>query len=87
MCKQCGLPDEIVAKGAQAVGRWKVKEARKRRKQGVEVPWAGQRRGAGVSRRRKPHGRAGAVRTQYRSPAPVVPTPPTVDGTVITREL
>lgn len=66
-CKRCGLPDEVVAAGPEEVGRWMRRAAHKGVPAAVEAVRGKRGTGASLSRRRKPHGRAGAVRTRYRA--------------------
>lgn len=61
-CKRCGLPDEVVVQGAEAVGKWMRRAARRHVPAAVEAVKGRTGTGASISRRRKPHGRAGAVK-------------------------
>lgn len=66
-CKRCGLPDEVLVAGAEAVGKWMRRAARQGVPAAVEAVKGGRGTGASISRRRKAHGRRGGARKVVRS--------------------
>jgi hypothetical protein len=62
VCKRCGLPDEVIAAGPEAVGRWMRRAARAGQPAAVEAVHGRTGKGGSHNRRRKAHGRVGAVR-------------------------
>lgn len=62
VCKKCGLPDTAIEAGAEAVGRWMRRAARRGAPAAVEAVRGRSGTGASVSRRRKAHGRRGGAK-------------------------